>query len=62
VNDSKDEAGSGRDRHERLGQGRIDPDWLVAVVTTAKAPVVLETPGGVEGQAADIAWLRDRAG
>ncbi len=60
CNDSRDEAGSGRDRHEALGRGRIDPDELVAVVAAAGAPVVCETPGGVEGQAADLAWLRER--
>jgi deoxyribonuclease-4 len=38
----------------------IDGDALAAVVRAAGAPVVVETPGGVEGQAADIAWLRDR--
>jgi deoxyribonuclease IV len=60
VNDSKDEAGCGRDRHTNLGQGTIDPDLLVAVVTDAGAPVICETPGGAEAQAADIAWLRER--
>lgn len=60
ANDSKDEAGSGRDRHENLGRGRLDPDVLVAVVTAAGAPVICETPGDAAAQAADIAWLRDR--
>ncbi|HVE98896.1 MAG TPA: deoxyribonuclease IV [Mycobacteriales bacterium] len=60
ANDSKDPADSGRDRHENFGSGRIDPDLLVEVVRTAGAPVVCETPGGVEGQSADIAFLRDR--
>lgn len=60
CNDSKDAAGSGRDRHENLGKGEIDPELLVAVVREAGAPVVVETPGGAEGQAADIAWLRER--
>lgn len=60
ANDSKDEFGSGRDRHENFGQGRIDPDALLEVVATAGAPVVCETPGGASGQGADIAWLRER--
>lgn len=60
ANDSKDEPGSGRDRHERLGAGMIDPEQLVAAIAAAKAPVICETPGGAEGQAADIRWLRDR--
>ena len=60
ANDSKDDFGSGRDRHENLGRGKIDPDLLIAVVRAAGAPVVVETPGGVDGQAADIAYLREK--
>lgn len=62
ANDSKDDFDSGRDRHENLGQGKIDPELLVAVIRAAGAPVVVETPGGVDGQSADIAYLRDRVG
>jgi deoxyribonuclease-4 len=60
ANDSKDDFGSGRDRHENLGHGKIDPDLLIAAVRAADAPVVVETPGGVDGQAADIAYLREK--
>ena len=60
ANDSKDPAGSGRDRHDNFGSGQIAPDLLVEVVRTAGAPVVCETPGGVGGQTADIEWLRER--
>jgi deoxyribonuclease-4 len=60
ANDSKDEAGSGRDRHENLGCGRIAPDVLVDMVRAAQAPIVVETPGGAAEQADDIAWLRER--
>lgn len=60
ANDSKDEFDSGRDRHENFGRGRIDPEHLVEVVRTAGAPVICETPNGVEGQAADIEFLRAR--
>jgi deoxyribonuclease-4 len=60
CNDSRDGFGSGADRHANLGDGQIDPDLIVAVVQAAGAPVVVETPGGVEGTAADIAWLRER--
>ena len=59
-NDSRDEFDSGADRHANFGDGQIDPDGLVAVVPAAGAPVVCETPGGAEGQGADIAWLRER--
>jgi deoxyribonuclease-4 len=30
------------------------------VVRAADVPVVVETPGGADGQGEDIAWLRDR--
>ncbi|WP_329105835.1 deoxyribonuclease IV [Micromonospora sp. NBC_01699] len=62
ANNSKDGFDSGRDRHDNLGQGNIDPDLVVAVIRAAGAPVVVETPGGVDGQSADIAFLRDRVG
>jgi deoxyribonuclease-4 len=60
ANDSRDAAGSGADRHTNLGDGQVDPDALVAIVREAGAPVVVETPGGAEGQQADLAWLRTR--
>ena len=60
ANDSRDPAGSGRDRHENFGSGQIAPDVLVDVVRRADAPVVCETPGGATGQRADIAFLRER--
>ena len=58
CNDSRDAFDSGADRHANVGAGQIDPELLVAVVAAAGAPVVCETPGGVEGQSADIAYLR----
>ena len=60
CNDSRDEFDSGADRHTNLGEGLIDPDELVGAVRAAGAPVVIETRGGLEGQQADLAWLRDR--
>ncbi len=58
ANDSRDQFDSGADRHANLGVGRIDEGALLEVVRTAGPPVVCETPGGTQGQAADIAWLR----
>lgn len=60
CNDSKDSAGSGRDRHEHLGHGQIAPDALVEIVRNAGAPVICET--GEDGRKDDIAWLRERVG
>jgi deoxyribonuclease IV len=58
CNDSRDEFDSGADRHTNLGSGLIDPEELAAVLRSAQAPVVVETPGGVEGQTADLEWVR----
>lgn len=60
LNNSRDEFASTRDRHANVvnGDGTIEPEVLVAVAVEAGAPVVVETPGA--GQAADIAYLRER--
>ncbi|WP_421842130.1 deoxyribonuclease IV [Mycobacterium sp.] len=58
CNDSRDEPGSGRDRHANLGSGQIDTELLVTAVKAAGAPVVCETAS--EGRKDDIAFLRDK--
>ena len=58
CNDSKDPHGSGRDRHEHLGAGQVDPEALVEVVRTAGVPVICET--AEDARKDDIAWLRER--
>lgn len=58
VNDSKDPFDSRRDRHQNLGKGLIPPEQMSRIILDAGAPVVVETPGGVEEQAADIEWVR----
>ena len=60
ANDSRDGFDSGADRHTNFGDGELDAEGLVSVVRAAGAPVIVETPGGAAGQAADIRWLRDR--
>ncbi len=60
ANDSKDAAGSGRDRHEHLGAGKMDLEALIEVVRTAGAPVVCETP--LDGVAADVKLLQGEIG
>jgi len=58
ANDSKDAFDSRRDRHQNLGAGKIPKQDLAQVIVAAGAPVVVETPGGVGEQAADIEWVR----
>jgi deoxyribonuclease IV len=58
ANDSKDGFDSRRDRHENLGKGLIPEDQLRNAIKAADAPVVVETPGSADDQAADIVWVR----
>ena len=62
ANDSKDDCGSSRDRHETIGRGRIGTAAfaeLLAHPATAGIPVIVETPTEEhEGHAADIALLK----
>ena len=58
CNNSRDEFGSGADRHANFDAGTIDPQLLVDVVRAAGAPVVCETPE--PGLYDDIAWLQAR--
>lgn len=56
CNNSRDEFGSGRDRHANLGEGQIPAVNIAATVVAAGAPVTLETAS--DGHADDIALLR----
>jgi deoxyribonuclease IV len=58
CNNSRDEFGSGRDRHANIGSGTIDPALLLGVVRAAGAPVICETPDENGGLAADVSWLK----
>jgi len=58
CNNSRDEFGSGRDRHANIGTGTIDPALLLGVVRAAGAPVICETPDEDGGLAADVSWLK----
>lgn len=60
CNDSRDEQGSSRDRHQTLTKGQIPAADILAVVRLADAPVICETPGA--HLADDIAWLRQNLG
>ncbi|MCK1817658.1 deoxyribonuclease IV [Streptomyces sp. XM4011] len=62
ANDSKAPAGSRRDRHENIGAGHIGQAAFAALLrhpATAGVPLIIETPGGPEGHAADVARLKE---
>ena len=57
-NNSRDVAGSGRDRHAGLLEGTVPLELLLGVVRATDCPVILETPGGPAERRAEIDWLR----
>jgi deoxyribonuclease-4 len=60
CNNSRDEFGSGRDRHANIESGTIDPALLLGVVRAAGATAICETPEEDGGLAADVSWLKQR--
>src|SRR6266702_1600937 len=56
CNNSRDEFGSGADRHANFEAGTIEATVLLDVVRAAGAPVICETPEA--GLASDIRWLQ----
>jgi deoxyribonuclease-4 len=59
VNDSRDAAGSKRDRHESVGRGTIGRDAFAALFSTPtsrRVPMVVETNDA--GHEADVATLK----
>ncbi len=61
ANDSRDAAGTGADRHERLGEGKIESAALRQMIRAgaeAGADVVVETPGPQDGLRADLEFVR----
>ncbi len=58
ANDSRDEAGSNRDRHANFDVGQIPDDLVPAIIREAGVTAIVETPDDDEGQKRDIAFLR----
>jgi deoxyribonuclease-4 len=59
ANDSRDEFGSGADRHADLGEGSIGFEAIAEVVREVGTAAVLETPGAKGGVGTDIGRLRE---
>ena len=62
LNDSKNELGSHKDRHEKLGDGMLGTDALRAVVQhplLQNRPFILETPNDDEGYAREIETVKN---
>jgi deoxyribonuclease-4 len=58
VNDSRDPAGTGADRHANLGKGEIGAETLEAMIRAAGPPAIVETPGDLDDMRADIEFVR----
>ncbi len=61
INDSKNELGSHKDRHEKIGQGHIGMEAFTRIInhpTLRNLPFYLETPNELAGYAKEIAMLR----
>ena len=60
FNDSKDTFNSSRDRHQNLGKGNIPTEELEYVLKNCKTDIIVETPGGLDEQKKDVAWVKRR--
>ena len=61
INDSKNPAGSHKDRHEKIGEGSFGLDVLGRFINHPKLaglPCILETPNEFEGYKKEISMLR----
>jgi len=59
VNDSRDPAGTGADRHASIGAGTMDLETLRHMIRAAEAPAIVETPRDpVDLLRADVEFVR----
>ena len=61
LNDSKNEFGSRKDRHEKLGEGTLGMQTFINIINHPKLrhlPFILETPNELDGYAKEISMLR----
>jgi deoxyribonuclease-4 len=64
LNDAKNELGSHRDGHAKIGEGRIPGDaWAGLFAGLPGIPMVMETPyGGAEADAEEVRLVKELAG
>ncbi len=61
LNDSKNDLNTHKDRHEKIGQGKIGLDTIIKIINHPQLkhlPFILETPNDHDGYAQEIALLR----
>ncbi len=62
LNDSKNEKGARKDRHEKIGEGYLGLQTIVNVINHPKLkhlPFLLETPNELDGYEAEIKLLKE---
>jgi len=62
FNDSMNECGAHKDRHQKIGEGKIGADALKRIArhpVLAGKPFILETPNEDEGYAKEIAMIKE---
>lgn len=62
LNDSKNPYASGKDRHERLGEGSIGMEAILRIINhprLSNLPFILETPNELEGYEEEIGSLKE---
>lgn len=62
LNDSKNDCGARKDRHEKLGLGKIGEEALKRVIkhpALQGKPFILETPNEDPGYQKEISWVRE---
>ncbi len=62
LNDSKNPFSSGKDRHEKIGDGTLGIEAIAKIINHPKLynlPFYLETPNELEGHAAEIKILKE---
>ncbi len=62
LNDSMNQLGSHKDRHQKIGQGNIGLKAFAAIINHPRLkdlPFYLETPNELDGYAAEIALLKE---
>lgn len=63
LNDSKNDFGSGKDRHAKIGEGSLGLQTIINIINHPKLkdlPFNLETPNELDGYAQEIKLLRDK--
>ena len=63
LNDSKNDLSSHKDRHEKIGEGKISLDAISKIINNDRIkelPFYLETPNEIDGYEREIELLKKR--